>query len=378
MSMYSSYASTLGEGNMFSAKTRDFNEAVDAHNRQLDLTYKQTLLTQKGTIASDKQKEVLTGTKDGVQDGAGLLGTLVGAAETAKGISSQGTAAYLATTKAARSNAIGSTWQKLKAGTPIEKTSAPASVTSDGKVTEATTSETTKPMTQPKSTGASDPEPEPEPEQLTETEDLRTSGVIGDGGEFDPAKAAAPVVEDAAAPVKAVTAVAPAAEEEIGSSGLVPKLIKGTLVKLGGKAVASDAALSAASEVGGKAISAFAGVTDGLKGIDNLAEGRNFFGNDDTAHKWGDSFQIAGSVADLAGTAFPPLEVLGGALSLTGGLIDGIDDMFTDSKNTQTDSTNIPPPKKTAVKVSPAYAAMGLIASAPISAKTSIQGSGSF
>ena len=125
-------------------------------------------------------------------------------------------------------------------------------------------------------------------------------------------------------------------------------------------------------------ISAFAGVTDGLKGIDNLAEGRNFFGADDTAHKWGDSFQIAGSVADLAGTAFPPLEVLGGALSLTGGLIDGIDDLFTDSKNTQTDSTNIPPPKKTAVKVSPAYAAMGLIASAPISAKTSIQGSGSF
>jgi len=357
---------------MFSAKTRDFNEAIDAHNRQLDLTYKQTLLTQKGTIAGDKQKEVLTGTKDGVQDGAGLLGTIVGAAETAKGISSQGTAAYLATTKAARSNAIGSTWQKLKAGTPIEKTSAPASVTSDGKVTEATTSETTKSMTQPKSTGASDPEPEPEPEQLTETEDLRTSGVIGDGGEFDPAKAAAPVVEDAA------PAAAGAAEAEIGSSGLVPKLLKGTLVKLGGKAVASDAALSAASEVGGKAISAFAGVTDGIKGIDNLAEGRNFFGADDTAHKWGDSFQIAGSVADLAGTAFPPLEVLGGALSLTGGLIDGIDDLVTDSKNTQTDSTNIPPPKKTAVKVSPAYAAMGLIASAPISAKTSIQGSGSF
>lgn len=368
MSMYSSYASTLGEGNMFSAKTRDFNEAVDAHNRQLDLTYKQTLLTQKGTIAGDKQKEVLTGTKDGVQDGAGLLGTIVGAAETAKGISSQGTAAYLAATKLERSNAIGSTWQKLKAGTPIEKTSAPASVTSDGKVTEATTSETTKPMTQPKSTGASDPEPEPEPEQLTETEDLRTSGVIGDGGEFDPASSAG----------KAATAVAPAAEEEIGSSGLVPKLLKGTLVKLGGKAVASDAALSAASEVGGKAISAFAGVTDGIKGIDNLAEGRNFFGADDTAHKWGDSFQIAGSVADLAGTAFPPLEVLGGALSLTGGLIDGIDDLVTDSKNTQTDSTNIPPPKKTAVKVSPAYAAMGLIASAPISAKTSIQGSGSF
>lgn len=372
MSMYSSYASTLGEGNMFSAKTRDFNEAVDAHNRQLDLTYKQTLLTQKGTIASDKQKEVLTGTKDGVQDGAGLLGTLVGVAETAKGISSQGTAAYLAATQAERSNAIGSTWQKLKGGTPIEKTSAPASVTSDGKVTEATTSESTKPLTQPKSSGAADPEPEPEPEQLTETEDLRTSGVIGDGGEFDPAKAAAPVVEDAA------PAAAGAAEGEIGSSGLVPKLLKGTLVKLGGRAVASDAALSAASEVGGKAISAFAGVTDGLKGIDNLAEGRNFFGADDTAHKWGDSFQIAGSVADLAGTAFPPLEVLGGALSLTGGLIDGIDDLFTDSKNTQTDSTNIPPPKKTAVKVSPAYAAMGLIASAPISAKTSIQGSGSF
>ena len=358
MSMYSTYASALGEGSMFSAKNQGFNEQVQAHNQLLDDTYKHTLLTQKGTIAHDKQKEEITGATDGAADGAGLIGSVVGVGKTYNEMQGKKVGEYLSQAKNERLNTIGTTWERFRNGDPLPKAGTPA--------------KPTEPVTQPKPSGASDPEPEPQPEQLTETEDLRTSGVIGDGEALDP------VATSGAKITEAGGAVASAAGGEIESSGIVPGLIKGALKAGGVGKVASEATLSGVSEIGGKVASSFAGVTDAIKGFDNLGQGKNFFGNDDAAHKWGDSFQMAGAVADLAGTAFPPLEVLGGVLSLTGGLVDGIDDLITDNRNTQHDATHIDPPKHTATRVSPAYGSLGLIASAPISAKTSIVGSGSF
>ena len=386
MSMYSTYASALSEGSMYSAKNQNFNDQVEGHNQLLDDQYKHVLLTQKGTVAGDKQKEILQGTSDGVMDGAGLVGSVVGVAKTYKEMQGKTVGEYLSHTTSERLNTIGKTINKIRKGEPLpEGEGPPASVTSDGKVTEATASETTKPMKQPASSGASDPEPEPEPEQLTAgepAEDLRTSGVIGDAG--DPVTPAAPAAP--AAPAEPAEAASAAEEGEeaaqagtkIESSGIVPTLIKSVLIKGGAGKVASEEAISGISEVGGKVASTFVGATDAIKGIDNLAQGKNFFGTEDTAHKWGDSFQMAGAVADLAGTAFPPLEVLGGALNLIGGITDGIDDLISDNRTKQKDATHIAPPKHTATKISPAYGALGLVASAPISAKMSIVGSGSF
>lgn len=395
MSMYSSYEGALGEGSMFNAKVENFNEQVKAHNQAQDDAYKAVLLTQSGTVSSDKTKQKFTEGKDGVQDGSGLISTGLGIAANYNEMQGKTFASYLSDTKNTRLNTIGSTWAKIKAGKPLPKESVtPASVTSDGKITEATTSETTKPMTQPESSGASDPEPEPEPEALTSEDNLRESRPIGDGGPLDPAGSAVSkpatdipsgTVEDAGKVVgstgeagAAATNAAAAATDVTETSGIVPSIIKGTLMKAGAGKLASDAAVTGVSEVAGKAISAFAGGEVLGKGIDNLANGKNFFGNDDTAQKWGDSFQMAGAAADIVGTAFPPLEVVGGALNLVGGVIDGIDDLFSDHHKTLKDAAPIPPPKHTAVKVSPAFGSLGLIASAPISAKSQIQGSGSF
>jgi hypothetical protein len=382
--MYSSYASALGEGSMYSAKNEGFNEQVQAHNQLLDDTYKHTLLTQKGTIASDKQKEELTGATDGAVDGASLIGSVVGVGKTYKEMQGKTVGEYLSQAKNERLNTIGTTWEKFRKGEPLPKAGGPtASVTSDGKVTEATASETTKPMTQPRASVARKAigvDEETWNEATGPEQDLLTKHFGGPPSSGPGAVGETPTstaVAGAEAGEETTGAVA-SAGGEIESSGIVPGLIKSTLMAGGAGKIASEAAISGVSEIGGKVASSFVGVTDAIKGFDNLGHGKNFFGDDDTAHKWGDSFQMAGSVADLAGTAFPPLEVLGGILNLTGGLVDGIDDLLTDNRNTQKDATHIAPPKHTATKVSPAYGALGLIASAPISAKTSIVGSGGF
>ena len=121
------------------------------------------------------------------------------------------------------------------------------------------------------------------------------------------------------------------------------------------------------------------------EGFANLADNKNFFGNDDTAEKWGDSFQMAGAALDVVGTAFPPLELLGGAVGLLGGVIDGIDGLSKDEAKKQSDAAPITDPNKDPddagiqkTQISPAFQAMGLVASAPISAKSLITGSGAF
>ena len=169
---------------------------------------------------------------------------------------------------------------------------------------------------------------------------------------------------------------ASAAGGDIESSGLGTGLIKAGLRKatsVAGKDI-SEAGLSVISEGVGKLGGEFGGLYDIGKGIDEVGQGKNFFKGEST----GDKFQEAGAVADLVGTAFPPLELVGGALGLIGGISDAIDALKSDKDKRKKDAATVPPPKLQSVKVSPTFQSMGLVASAPVSAKQSITGSSSF
>ena len=190
--------------------------------------------------------------------------------------------------------------------------------------------------------------------------------------------------QEASLAAKDASAAASGAAEagEIGSSGLGAAIVKGTLGKFGAGKVLGEAGLSAVSEIGGKAIGDFGGFVSLGEGFANLAENKNFFGNDDTTEKVGDTFQMVGAGLDVIGTAFPPLELLGGAVGLLGGVIDTVDGLAKDEDKKQSDAAPITDPKTDpdkagiqSFKVSPAFQSLGLVASAPISAKQSITGS---
>ena len=110
------------------------------------------------------------------------------------------------------------------------------------------------------------------------------------------------------------------------------------------------------------------------KSISNLVEGKNVFSGETTA----DKFQEAGSVLDIVGTVVPPLEVVGGALNLVGGIISTVNDLKNDNDRKSSDAATIPPPKQTAIKVAPAFSSLGLVASQLPSAKSQIVGGSSF
>ena len=97
--MYSSYEGALGEGSMFNAKVENFNEQVKAHNQAQDDAYKAVLLTQSGTVSSDKTKQKFTEGKDGVQDGSGLISTGLGIAANYNEMQGKTFANYLSDTK---------------------------------------------------------------------------------------------------------------------------------------------------------------------------------------------------------------------------------------------------------------------------------------
>ena len=196
----------------------------------------------------------------------------------------------------------------------------------------------------------------------------------------------AQAASEAAADTARAAAGAAQGAEEIGSSGIGSAVVKGVLGKVGVGKVVGEAGLSTISEIGGKAVGDFGGLYDLGKGFVNLGENKSFFGNDDTAEKWGDSLQMAGAAMDVVGTVFPPLELLGGITGLLGGVVDTVDSLAKDEDKKQSDAAPITDPKTDPDKagiqklqVSPAFQSMGLVASTPISAKMSITGSsGSF
>ena len=328
MSLYG-YNDALSQGTAFNARTKNFNDGVLAANAEAVNKFKTDVKQRTGDISDDKRRGEEDEALYGVKDGTGVIHSGVGLISAGSSIRQNGLSGYASKEFSERANNLKSTAHALVYGEPPPKPQVLelGEVGSDGKVT-------------------------------TSLADAGTAGQAAvDAGE---------VAGDT------TKTIAQTAERE--SSGLLTGAIKkGLALSTAGKI--GDAGLSAISEIGGKAIGDFSGALDVGKNISNLIKGKSVFSGEDTA----DKFQEAGAVLDVAGIAFPPLEVAGGLLNLTGGIMSAVKDISADidKKRTDTDTT-VPPPKQTAVKVSPAFQSMGLVASQLPSAKTQITGTGSF
>jgi len=323
------YSQALSEGAAFNARVQAHNDLVREHNNKVLTDFDTAVKQQIRDKADDKNKLEEDAALDGTEDGKGLLQNAYGAYKFGQAVADEGgVGAAFAKQSAERQGAIKSTINRITQGDkpPVNEGVELGEATEDGKY-------------------------------------VTSAG------------------QEASLAAKDASAAAEGAGE-IGSSGLGAAIVKGTLGKFGAGKVLGEAGLSAVSEIGGKAIGDFGGFVSLGEGFTNLAENKNFFGNDDTAEKVGDTFQMVGAGLDVVGTAFPPLELLGGAVGLLGGVIDTVDSLSKDEDKKQSDAAPITDPTKDPDKagiqklqVSPAFQSLGLVASAPVSAKQSITGS---
>lgn len=311
MSLYG-YSDALSQGAAFNARVKNYNDGVLAANQRAQDVHDKLVKDQKGKVSGDKMKEDEDGAIYGAMDAKSFLGAGAGLIEAGSGVREHGVVGYLRDATKGRLNTIQNTARRAVTREP------------------------------------------PPPPVKTELSEVDEDGIVTES-----------IVDD----TKAGANAAEAAGNEIESSGLGTSLIKKGL-KAATRGAIGEAGLTTLSEVGGKALGDFGGVTDIVKGFENLHSNKGFFAGETT----GDKFQEAGAALDLIGTVFPPAEVVGGLSSLIGGAISTYDDIKADADKKTDDGKTIPPPKQTAIKVSPAFSTMGLVASAPISAKQSITG----
>jgi hypothetical protein len=325
------YADALSQGTSFNARVKNFNDGVLVHNEEAKRKFKDDTQQKQNDLSTDKREEEEDVGIHGFKDGTGGLSAGIGLVKAGAGIREHGFAGYASKELSERTNNIKNTAHAIVYG-----------------------------------------EPKPKPQVLE-------LGEVGGDGKVttslvDAQKAGQEAIDAGKVAGDTTKTLQEATERE--SSGLVSNVIKKTL-KAGLAGKVGDAGLSALSEVGGKAIGDYAGAIDIGKNIKNLFSEppKNIFSGESTA----DKFQEAGAVADVAGIAFPPLEVVGAGLNLVGGIMDTVKDISADMDKKDDDTKRqVPPPKITSVKVSPAFQSMGLVASQLPSAKTQIVGSGSF
>ncbi len=329
------YSQALSEGHSYNARIQAHNDLVNEHNTKVLADYDLAVKEQKRNKADDKSKEDEDAAIDATEDGKGLATAGYGAFTLGQEAAEKGLGSALLEQGAGRMGAIRDTFGRLKAG---------------------------------------------------DFRQVANKGVEASSEVTAAGEAAANTAQEASEAAADVTKTAAQGAEEIGSSGIGAQVIKGVLGKVGVGKVVGEAGLSTLSEIGGKAAGDFGGIYDMGKGLVNLGEGKSFFGNDDTAEKWGDSLQMAGAAMDVVGTVFPPLELLGGITGLLGGVVDTVDSLSKDEDKKQSDAAPITDPEADPdgagiqkLQVSPAFQSMGLVASTPVSAKMSITGSsGSF
>jgi len=316
------YSNALSQGSAFNARTKNFNDGILLANQKLQDKYDAEVKQKPNTVSDDNLKEDEDAAKATVLDGKTSLGALAGLGEMTSGIKNKGFAGYMVDSTKGRLNTIGNTAKQIVKG-----------------------------------------KPPPDPTKGFENTEVDEDGIITTDTETgDFAKAG-----------EAVGEAGEAAGDTIESSGIGSSIIKGGL-KLAGGAKLGEAGLTAVSEIGGKALGDFGGVVSIGKGFENLAHNRNFFSGEST----GDELQEIGAAADVVGTIFPPLEVVGGITSAIGGIMDAYTDIKNDMDKKNKDAAGPDKPKLTATKVTPAFSSLGLAASAPISAKQSITGTGGF
>jgi len=382
MSSVYGYAQSLSEGAAYNSRVLAHNDLVKEHNNKVLSDYDTAVKQQKRDASDDKNTVEEDAAIDGTEDGKGLLQNAYGAYKFGQAVADEGgVGAAFAKQTAERQGAIKSTLGRLGKGDKAAET--------------ATTDVSSAAGDAEGATGATGDAAGAAGDAAADAGDAAT-GAAGAAGDAAAASRAAEDTGDAAGAAGAAGATEGAAGAagaaggaledagKIESSGIGAAIIKGGLSKVPGAGkLLGEAGLSTVSEIGGKAIGDFGGLVDVGEGFANLADNKNFFGNDDTAEKWGDSFQMAGAALDVVGTAFPPLELLGGAVGLLGGVIDGIDGLSKDEDKKQSDAAPITDPNKDPdaagiqkTQVSPAFQSMGLVASAPVSAKMQITGSG--
>ena len=323
MSLYG-YSDALSQGTAFNARVKNFNDGVLIHNEEARKEFKEKVQQKQNDIADDKRREEEDDALYAFKDGTGTISTGVGLVQMGSGIREHGLMGYASKELSERTNNIKNTAKAIVYG-------------------------------------------DPKPEGTT-----LEVGEVGEDGRINLFSDAEQAGANAAEAGEVAGDVAGATERE--SSGLLTAAIKKGL-KVASVGKIGDAGLSAISEIGGKAIGDFSGALDVGKSVSNLLSGSNVFAGESTA----DKFQEAGAIADVVGIAFPPLEIVGGALNLTGGIMDAVNDISDDIDKKKTDTERqVPPAKETSVKVSPAFQSMGLVASQLPSAKTQITGSGSF
>ena len=308
------YDQASSEGTAFNARTMDFNRGVLAQNQAVTDKYNSNVSGQKGEVSGDVTKKREDEAFYGLSDGKSALGTAMGTVETGKAIYKDGITAIGSKAVGDRLSTISNVASRIISG---------------------------------------------------DTPKVNPLSMVPRNQSLGVADSTLSAGEEAAS-----------AGGEIESSGLGTGIIKAGLRKassVAGKEI-GEAGLSVISEGVGKLGGEFGGLYDIGKGLDEVGQGKNFFKGEST----GDKFQEAGAVADLIGTAFPPLELVGGALGLIGGISDAIDALKSDKDKRKKDAATVPPPKLQSVKVSPTFQSMGLVASAPVSAKQSITGSSSF
>lgn len=337
------YNSALSMGQSFNARTKNFNDGVLLANQKAQDDYDAKIKAMPGNLSDDKTKENEDEAYYGFTDGTGAAGTAYGLIKSGIGIKEKGLATFVADETKGRLNAIANTYNKL--GTKG---------------------------------------PKPPPADMTPTNETNAAGRVASDAE-DATSAADNAGENVANAGRetlqggedVLKTGAKTAGEELESSGLKTAIIKGTLGKVlpGAEKVLGDAGLTAVSEIGGKALGDFGGISHFATGMYNVISGCGTFFQGETT---GDKLQELGAGLDLVGTIAPPLELAGGAISLIGGVMDAFNDIDNDSKKRDKDATEPTSPKLTATKVTPAFSNMGLAASAPISAKQSITGSSSF
>ena len=331
MSLYG-YSDALSQGSAFNSRVQNFNDGIRLQNQRALDEHTQLVKEQAGKVADDALKAKEDGAEYAVMDTKGVLGTGLGIAHAFNGIRESGLAGYVTDSTKGRINTIATTARRAIAKTPSANVAQARAQLVSGKSA-------------------------PKPSTFVVSE--ITQDADGD-----------PVFSTAKSAAEKAAGNAAQAGEEIESSGMGTSIIKSGL-KMATRGAIGEAGLTALSEVGGKVLGDFSGGKDIIKSFANLADNKGFFAGESTA----DKFQEAGAAADLVGTIFPPAELVGGALGLIGGAIDTWDDIKADIDKKQKDAATIPPPKQTAIKVSPAFSTMGLVASAPISAKQSITGS---
>ncbi len=382
MSSVYGYSQSLSEGSSFNARVAAHNDLVKEHNNKVLGDYHTAVKQQTRDAADDKDTVEEDAAIDGTEDGKGLLQAAYGSYKFGQDIADAGgVGAAFAKQSAERQGAIKSTFKRLgdgevkKAAKTDLSSAAGDSEAAEGAASDAADAGDAAAGTSAAGDAAAATRTASAAGAAT-TAAADTAGTAG-AAAGDAAGAAGTAAEDVAGAAGGASEVT-----EIGSSGLGAAVIKGGLAKVGVGKLVGEAGLSTLSEIGGKAAGDFGGITDAVEGLVNLGQKKSFFGNDDTAKKWGDSFQMAGAAMDVVGTAFPPLELLGGATGLLGGIIDGIDGLTKDEKKKQSDAAPITDPTKDPsgagiqqMQVSPAFQSMGLIASAPVSAKMSITGS---